>query len=98
MLTFLLYNQKRQWQPRTAFSKTKLPELFALPQLRTTTSFVVAVTYFVGLRPHTARLRSWNIQETLATGVTAPFHSVVLVEEKQGGGRINTHHPVHARR
>lgn len=40
MLPSLLYNQKRQWQPRTAFSKTKLPELFALPRLQTTTSLL----------------------------------------------------------
>lgn len=40
MLTSLLYNQKRQWQPRTTFSKTKLPELFALPRLQTTTSLL----------------------------------------------------------
>lgn len=29
------------------------------------------------------------MQETPKTGVIAPFHSVVLVEVKQGGGRIN---------
>lgn len=39
-LTSLLYNQERQWQPRTAFSKTKPPELFALPRLRTATSLL----------------------------------------------------------
>lgn len=52
----------------------------------------------MGLRLHKARLKYWDMQGTPATGVTAPLHPLVLVEEKQGGERINIHHPVHARR
>lgn len=89
-VTSLLYNQRDSDSPGQPF-QNKAP--WAVPSPLAPCLSWMALSYFMGLRPHTARLRSWDAQETPATGFTAPFRSVMLVEGKQGGGRINIHPP-----
>lgn len=80
-------------------ANNRFPSVAAVTYSVAAVTYSVAVrTYSVALGPHTARLRSWDTQESLATGVTAAFHPVGLVEGRQGGEKINTHYPVRARR